>query len=103
MAKIKSILLFLLFFMLINCFWYFYMTFSLHFKKVQLSSMVKAPVKFALREIYTDIKNAEYSIAEEKMNMLISDWNSFAASDENINVFSDILYRYKEINENSRQ
>lgn len=89
--------------MCINCFWYFYMTYCIHVKKVQLSSMVKAPVKFALQEIYTDIKNAEYSTAEKKINMLICDWNSFVASDENTSVFSNILYRYKEIDKNSRQ
>ena len=103
MAKIKIILLFLLSFVLINCSWYFYMTYCIHVKDVQLSSMVKAPVKFALQEIYTDMKNAEYSSAEKKLDMLICDWNSFAASDENTTVFSDILYRYEEIDKNSRQ
>lgn len=100
MAKIKNILLFLLPFMLINCFWYFYMTYCVHLNNVHLSSMVKAPVKFALQEIYTNMENAEYDIAEQKMNMLIRDWNSFVASDENISVFSNILYRYKEIDKN---
>ena len=103
MAKIKNILLILLSFMVINCFWYFYMTYSIHVKRVQLLSTVKAPVKFALQEIYTDMKNAEYSIAERKMNMLIHDWNSFVVSEENTSIFSDILYRYKEIDKNSRQ
>ena len=79
------------------------MTYCIHVKDVQLSSMVKAPVKFALQEIYTDMKNAEYSSAEKKLDMLICDWNSFAASDENTTVFSDILYHYKEIGKNSHQ
>ena len=100
MAKIKNILLFLLAFMLINCFWYFYMAYRVRLNNVQLSSMVKAPVKFALQEIYTNMENAEYNIAEKKMNLLIRDWNFFVASNENISVFSDILYRYKEIDKN---
>ncbi len=67
-------------------------------KDVELLSHVKAPVRFALREIADDMERGEHETARKKLTILQNKWDEFHAARGIGNSFSNLMNDLKSAN-----
>lgn len=76
-------------------FCYIFCVFHNRYYDVTLRSAVKAPIRFFLIEIQKDFSNGKYDSAQEKVDFLNQEWNSFYISNGYEYDIGNLLLRWQ--------
>ena len=76
-------------------FCYLFCVFYNRYYDVTLRSAVKAPIRFFLIEIQKDFSNGKYDSAQEKVDFLNQEWNSFYISNGYEYDIGNLLLRWQ--------